>query len=127
MVQGVISRMGQNSFNAKTWAVTVMAAIFAFAPTDGPSKTGLWLALVPFAVFWALDAYYLQQERLFRKLYDGVVVSSVASFTMSPEPYRPDVPFYGAMFATSVWPLHLITIAAVGVKVAFVTGFLRVR
>ena len=32
----------------------------------------LLVALLPALTFWGLDAYYLRQERLFRKLYDAV-------------------------------------------------------
>jgi hypothetical protein len=64
------------------------------------------------AGFWGLDAYFLRQERLFRKLYDAVRVpeSPVEPFSMNTRPYLDAVeswidtalsltllPFYGVM------------------------------
>jgi SLOG cluster2 len=71
MIQGVINRMGQNSFSLKGWAVTVTAGLFALAATGSRPKAAL-LALPSLLVFWLLDAYYLRQEHLFRALFDEV-------------------------------------------------------
>lgn len=70
-VQGVINRMGQNSFLIKGWSVTLVSAIFALAANDSNQKF-IIIAYFPTIVFWLLDSYYLYQERLFRKLYDSV-------------------------------------------------------
>lgn len=67
MIQGVISRLGQNSFIVKGWSVTLVGALFVLA--DPNLK---WGALAPATAFWLLDAYYLQQERRFRLLFDQV-------------------------------------------------------
>jgi len=71
MIQGVISRMGSNSFALKGWTVTLVAGILALssALTD---KTYVLVALVPVVVFWSLDAYYLQLERQYRALFNHV-------------------------------------------------------
>ena len=71
MIQAVITRMAQNSFLLKGWAVTLLAGLFALAAAD--SNPGLVLvAFVPIIGFWFLDTFYLRQERLFRALYDDV-------------------------------------------------------
>jgi len=70
-VQNVISRMAANSFLLKGWSVTLVAAIFALATKDG-NPSLLPVAYLPAFVFWFLDAYFLRQERLYRKLYDEV-------------------------------------------------------
>lgn len=72
MIQGVISRLGQNSFMYKGWAVTLVAGILALAAAQDMGWQFVLVALLPTAVFWGLDGYYLRQERLFRKLYDAV-------------------------------------------------------
>jgi hypothetical protein len=55
LVQGVISRLGTNSFLVKGWAITVSGAFLGFAITE--KKWGLALiSLVPTALFWGLDA-----------------------------------------------------------------------
>ena len=71
MIQGVINRMASNSFMLKGWAVTLIAGIFALAAKDA-NKLYFIIAYVPILVFWGLDAYYLRQERLYRKLYEKV-------------------------------------------------------
>ncbi len=49
-IQATITRMNQNSFQIKGWMITI----------------------VPVIVFWMLDAYYLQQERKVRGIYNDV-------------------------------------------------------
>lgn len=72
-IQVVINRLAQNSFMLKGWTVTLLAAIFVFAnKSDNMDKAYLWIALVPILFFWSLDGYFLQQERLFRHLYNYV-------------------------------------------------------
>ena len=71
MIQGIINRMAGNSFMLKGWAVTLVAGLYALASND-TNKVYFLVAYVPIIIFWGLDAYYLRQERLFRKLYDKV-------------------------------------------------------
>lgn len=71
LIQGIISRMANNSFMLKGWAVTLVAGIFALAGKD-TDKLYFLVAYIPVIVFWALDAYYLWQERLYRGLYEKV-------------------------------------------------------
>lgn len=70
MIQAIIARMAQNSFMIKGWALTLVVAMFAFVP----KTAGLFvpIVLVPILIFALLDAYYLQLERRYRKLYDIV-------------------------------------------------------
>lgn len=73
MIQGVISRMSNNSFLLKGWAVTLVAGIFALAAKDA-DKLYFIIAYIPIVVFWGLDSYYLLQERLYRSLYEKVSI-----------------------------------------------------
>src|SRR5713226_9509943 len=71
MIQGVISRLGNDSFLIKGWAVTVAAAFLGFAVSQ--HKWQLALASVgPTLLFWFLDSTYLRNERLFRDLFNRV-------------------------------------------------------
>lgn len=70
-IQNAITRMANNSFWLKGWSVTLVAATFALNITT-PSSLLILIALVPVLAFWYLDAYFLHQERLFRRLYDNV-------------------------------------------------------
>lgn len=77
-IQTAINRMGSNSFLLKGWSVTLVAACFALAVKDA-EKTFLFLAYFPVFMFWTLDGYFLYQERLYRKLYDGVASNLIPS------------------------------------------------
>lgn len=70
-IQGVINRMGQNSFLIKGWTITLVSALFALAAKDSNIKFVI-VAYFPTIVFWVLDGYFLYQERLFRELYDDI-------------------------------------------------------
>ena len=70
LIQGVIDRLGRNSFATKSIAAAASAALVSFtASTDSAVS-----ALAGFAVFplWLLDAFFLERERGFRRLYDSV-------------------------------------------------------
>jgi len=84
LIQGVISRLGNNGFLMKGWAVTVAAAFFGFAVESKSWPLALVVMPATFA-FWALDAYFLRSERLFRELYRRVTIGdqSVSPFFMA--------------------------------------------
>ena len=71
MIQAVVNRMSVNSFLLKGWSVVLISALFALAAADSQALF-VYLAYFPSIAFWMLDAYFLRQERLFRKLYDRV-------------------------------------------------------
>ena len=71
MIQDIITRMGQNSFQIKGWAIGIMIAIFSFAGEQTDTKCILF-TIVPLIIMWFLDSYYLQLERKFRYLYNDV-------------------------------------------------------
>ena len=88
MLQGVISRMAQNSFLLKGWSVTLAAGLLAAAISDKQIYAAL--ALFPTLIFWGLDAYYLRQERLFRALYDAVAAEAdppASPYSLDTRPY----------------------------------------
>ena len=85
-IQAIITRMGVNSFLLKGWSVTLVAAIFALAAKQADRRFVL-LAFFPIAIFWLLDAFFLHQEKLFRRLYELVALGEVDSdqFTLDPK------------------------------------------
>ena len=70
MIQSIITRMAQNSFMIKGWSLTLVVAMFAFVPKT--AYLFIPIVIVPVLIFVCLDAYYLQLERRYRKLYDIV-------------------------------------------------------
>lgn len=69
IIQDIIKRMAFNSFMIKGWTVTLVAITLLLKG----SKHQVLIAFIPLMVFWFLDAYFLWQERLYRKLYEWVV------------------------------------------------------
>lgn len=73
MLQGVITRMGANSFTLKALAATFgSAAVAVMATVETPSPYYAVAAVVPMIIFWLMDAQYLRLERAYRRLYDHV-------------------------------------------------------
>ncbi len=120
MIQGVIGRMASNSFALKGWSVTVSAALLGLAAKDAETSFAL-LALYPALSFWALDAYYLRQERLFRELFKSVAQGGAPSnFSMDTTPFEDQVEKLSSV-ATSdtVAGLHLPVLVAVVAVLTF--------
>ena len=75
MIQGVVDRLANNSALVKNWTVAMLAALLLFSRVAAEGSDRAWVSVGMLAltlVFWVLDGYYLNQERLFRKLYDRV-------------------------------------------------------
>ena len=84
--------MASNSFSLKGWSVILVSALFALAAAS-PDACFSLLAYFPAVAFWVLDAYFLRQERLFRKLYDKVraMPYNQVDFSMDTTPYQAEV------------------------------------
>lgn len=81
-LQAVISRMGSNSFLLKGWSVTLVSAIFMLSAKDADYRFIL-MAYFPILIFWVLDAFFLHQEKLYRKLYEEVAAGNISSDCLS--------------------------------------------
>jgi len=87
-IQNTINRMSHNSFLIKGWTITFISLLFILAVKDS-NYWFLILSLLPLICFWGLDAYYLRQERLFRKLYNFVRKGKIREpFTMDTKPLK---------------------------------------
>ena len=69
IIQDIIKRMAFNSFMIKGWAITLVVVTLLLKGTEYQ----IWIAFIPLFVFWFLDAYFLWQERMYRKLYEWVI------------------------------------------------------
>ena len=87
MLQAVITRMGANSFFLKGWTITLVAALFAITMKESNPNI-LYVAYFPTVAFWALDSYYLWQEKLFRGVYNKVreIDETKVNFSMDTSP-----------------------------------------
>lgn len=72
MIQNVITRMASNSFLLKGWTVTLVVGLLAFGNIKEMDIDFMFLALIPILFFWVLDAFYLNEERKYIKLYEHV-------------------------------------------------------
>ena len=69
-IQNIITRMNANSFQIKGMVITIVSAFLAvYASTS--NLAFVFIPILPTILFWFLDAYYLQQERKFRGVYDN--------------------------------------------------------
>jgi len=72
MIHKIIERLAKNSFQIKAWTATIFAAIIVL--TYSIINILIFFILIfTVSLFWALDSYYLKQEKLFRKLYEHKV------------------------------------------------------
>lgn len=87
-VQNVITRMNTNSFQIKGWMITIVSALLALY-ANNEKVLYVFLAIVPVIIFWCLDAFYLKQERLYRKLYQDIVDNNdINPFDMNANRYE---------------------------------------
>lgn len=117
MIQNIITRMGNNSFALKGWAVGIMIAVYAFAGNS--NVKAVIVTLMPLIVFWFVDTYYLMLERKFRCLYDDVRIKDEKDidFSMNPNDVKINLDevkkygFFSIFFSKSVLPFYLVCIA----------------
>jgi hypothetical protein len=114
-IQGIITRMGGNSFLLKGWSITLVAALFALSAKDANTNFAL-IAYFPVLVFWFLDAFFLHQEKLFRKLYEEVAAGNIPSdlFTLNTSVVRDRVPsIIKVFFSKTLLPFHGVIVVIV--------------
>ncbi len=121
MIEGVIQRMGSNSFQLKGWAVTLVALVGGLA-AQGTDKRFFLLALVPLISFWFLDAFYLRMERKYKILYELVARKDEAEIDFNMDTRKNTyeaadasrICFCRCLFSKTEWPFYLIVSGAVG-------------
>ncbi len=129
LIQGVINRLAGNSFSMKGWSIAVVTGAIALLGGQGAPFVGL--AFAPAVVFWALDAYYLWQEQLFRDLYNAAstidenddATASIELFSMTPRPVPGQRSWWNAAKSPTILPLHLAIVLMV-LTAAVITHYL---
>jgi hypothetical protein len=124
LILAVVTRMANTSFLIKGWTVTMMTFIFA---TKCEPKA-LPLVFVPILLFWVLDAYFLQQERLYRKLYQWVVENRMLSekhlFSLSTARVQDqNKPIIRIMFSTTLGVFYGGALLLVIIYISYITYF----
>lgn len=112
-IQNIVKRMATNSFILKGWTITLISILFALA-INSNNKSIVILAIFPTLIFWGLDAYYLRQERLFRKLFDYVRKNELNKkefYILDTSIVKNDVQSWKrTLISLTILPLHLIII-----------------
>ncbi len=121
LLQGIITRLANNSASCKTWCLTLVAALLGVAGTTHTPGI-VTAALIPVAIFGFLDVMYLATEVAYRHLY-GTVVAAIRAGDYTRDNVfearaRPDaghviwalsswsiVPYYGLLvsYAAAQW------------------------
>lgn len=109
-IQNVITRMSTNSFIIKGWSITIITALFAYSAKDTNNEYA-YLAYFVAPFFWYLNAFFLLQERKYRKLYDEVRQKVDIDFSMDASNYKTgNCTFLSSLFGVTIWPLYFIMI-----------------
>lgn len=112
-IQNVITRMNADSFQVKTWTVSIIVALAALA-VNSKNYMYILISVVPTILFWTLDSYYLQQERKFRGLYKDVVLGNVPLYLMQINRYREGIyQFSSALFSNSIIKFYGAILASI--------------
>ena len=125
IIQGVINRLGHDSFLVKGWSMSVLAVGIIFLARNGVQDKWFILAfLVPVAGFWVLDGYFLWQERLLRKVYDEVRKQETTDFTMNIMKHRnkPKCSWISSIFSSTLNLFYTIEIVFV-LAIVFILEF----
>ena len=89
MIQGVVNRLGHDSFLIKGWSMAILTVGIIFVAKSEVQSAYIVLAfLIPVGGFWILDGYFLWQERLFRKVYDDIRDQEATDFAMNIMKHR---------------------------------------
>jgi len=69
IIQDIIKRMAFCSLIIKGYTMILIVMVFLLERIEYQ----IWIIFIPLMAFWFLDSYFLQQERLYRKLYEWVI------------------------------------------------------
>ena len=132
MLQGIISRMANNSANCKTWAITIVSAILVLYADEKIEQQRLWVCYIPICLFFFLDCYYLGLERqtikkqsaFINKVNSGENITteifSMESITGGSDPYKRTERFFkellhtlSAVFSFSTLPFYVLIMSLI--------------
>ena len=103
LVQNVINRLAQNSFTIKNISAVLLVALLAFIASDGNRDVSFHVAIIPVLLFWFLDAYYLDQERLFRRFYIKIISDDkISPYSMDVKPHKEKTGWIKAVFSRTL-------------------------
>ena len=103
--------------------MTLVAAIFLLVVRGANPQLALIAGLLSSITFWGLDAFYLREERKYRKLYDHVRKNSSKGedrYTLDAGPYENQVDGWLKTIVTpTVGLIHAVVVTVVVLGLAF--------
>ena len=96
LIQACIRRMANNSFLLKGWTISLLAILLAlFGENTKPTFICL-VMLIPLFSFWYLDTFFLQTEKMYRKMYEWVLEKRMNDdqsklYDLNPHRFKADV------------------------------------
>ncbi|MDD5652878.1 MAG: hypothetical protein PHT31_01785 [Candidatus Omnitrophica bacterium] len=96
LIQACITRMANNSFLLKGWAISIIAVVLALADKASNPALLSTVLLIPLLSFWYLDAFFLRTERMYRKMYEWVLEKrknddSAFLYDLNPNRFKDEV------------------------------------
>lgn len=73
LIQACITRMANNSFLIKGWAISIIAVVLALSDKNTSAPFLALIVLIPLLSFWYLDSFFLHTERMYREMYAWVI------------------------------------------------------
>ena len=125
MIQAIINRLGNNSFQLKGWSMTlIVAAVVLIARHDLQNPFIILALILPILGFWILDGYFLWQERLFRQVYTGIRQQKDTDFKMDVIKHRhkPKCSWVSAIFSLTLIIFYLIEVVLIFLVFAITKG-----
>lgn len=118
LIQGVLTRMANNSFLLKGWLISLITVVLALTKDTLASGDtfGLYLILIfPAVVFWYLDAFFLHREKCYRELYNWVIRNRPSNdenrYSLDFSRFEKAVPsILKVMFSQTLFPFYGTTV-----------------
>jgi len=126
-LQGIITRLANNSASCKTWCLTLVGALVSLAgATHVPGI--ITFTLVPITIFGFLDTMYLAQEKAYRTLYNSIVAKIQGQSYKLTDVFEAKTKLKGkyigqALKSWAIWPVYLGLIATY--LIAYFSGWLH--
>jgi hypothetical protein len=125
-IKDVIARMSRNSFAVKAGSLTIVAGLLAITLSINSSKLAA-IGMIPIITLWCLDAFYVRQERMFRRLYDSVrigqapEIGSPGYFSMNTQLFQSDENGLISTIFSKTLPLFYVPLLGTLIAVAVMT------
>jgi hypothetical protein len=112
MIQAVVTRLAGNSFQLKAAAISLVSALGAVAGWQNRLTAPMWGAFAVALLFGYLDTWFLQRERMYRRLFDAVRrrepgAANPDAFALDASAHAAETPWWSTFWSPTLAPLYL--------------------